>query len=102
MSCVLTLSILCCVSQVMIGKYNLGKNGDFCSAAPLAILVPVLPAKDRILKPFVVVNRVDDKTGFYQVIRNTETGKEWNVGREYDVEGYVLTLNRDILRGKFS
>lgn len=85
----------------MIGKYNLGKDGNVLSAAPLAILVPVLPARDRIVKPFVVLDRVDIRTGFYQVIKNMETGQEWGVGRTYDVEGYVLMLNRDILRGKF-
>lgn len=89
------------ILQGMIGKYNLGKNGNFMSAAPLAILVPVLPARDRIIKPFVVLDRFDMNSGFYQVVKNKETGQEWNVGRTYDVEGYVLTLNRDILRGNF-
>lgn len=85
----------------MIGKYNLGKNGDFISAAPLAMLVPVLPARDRIIKPFVVEDRFDTNSGFYQVVKNQETAKEWIVGRDYDFEGYVKKLNSDIMSGCF-
>jgi len=85
----------------MLGKYNLGKDGDILSAAPLAILQECVPAKDRIIKPYELHDRWCDKRGFYVVLVNTETKKEWDVGTKYDYEGYVNDLNKDILTNKF-
>ncbi len=72
------------------------------SAPPLAILVPVVPAKDRILQSHTIEDRFDQRWGFYQVVINKETKQEWNVGRTYDFEGYVNKLNRDIIAGLFN
>jgi hypothetical protein len=61
----------------------------------------VIPAKDRIIKPFAKEEGWDDRTGWFEWIVNKETGQKWNVGREYDFEGYVDVLNIHILDGKF-
>jgi len=68
----------------------------------LAVLEPVLPAKERIIVTHTIEDRWDDKTGFYQVVINKIKGVEWNVGTKYDYEGYVKDLNEDILQGKFA
>lgn len=68
----------------------------------LARLNPVLPAKERIIVTHSIEDRWDDKIGFYQVVINKIKGLEWNVGLEYDYEGYVSKLNEDILQGKFA
>jgi hypothetical protein len=60
-----------------------------------------LLARDRITKPFAKKEGWDDYTGWFEWIVNKETGQQWNVGRDYDFEGYVDVLNKDIADGKF-
>jgi len=66
-----------------------------------SISAPLL-ARDRISKPFAVEDSWDDKRGFFQFLVNKETGQKWDIGRDYEYEGYVNDLNRDIASGKFN
>lgn len=70
--------------------------------APMARLIKVAPAKDRIVKPYIVEDSWCDKRGFFQFLVNKETGRKWDIGRDYEYEGYVNDLNRDIANGKFN
>lgn len=68
----------------------------------LAVLkIPTL-AKDRITKPYAIEDSWCDRRGFFQFLVNKETGKKWDIGREYEYEGYVADLNRDIANARFN
>jgi hypothetical protein len=58
-------------------------------------------ARDRIIKPFAKIEGWDDNSGWFEWVVNKETGQKWNVGRDYDYEGYVTDLNAHIANGKF-
>jgi hypothetical protein len=70
-------------------------------SAGVKLVLPVL-ARDRIVKPYKIEDGWCDKKGFFQWLVNTETGKKWDIGRDYEYEGYVKDLNRDIANGKFN
>lgn len=69
---------------------------------PKAILIPVLPAYLRVNQEYKFEDRFSKEEGFYQVVIHKKSGKEWNVGREYDHEGYVDRFNVEVERGMFN
>lgn len=70
--------------------------------APMGLLKSVLLARDRVKKPYAIVDSWCDKRGFFQYLVNKETNQKWDIGRDYEYEGYVEDLNRDIANGKFN
>lgn len=68
----------------------------------LAVLIPVVPSKQCVIVTHTIEDRWDEKDGWFQVVINKIKGVEWNVGKDYDHDGYVERLNNDILDGKFS
>jgi hypothetical protein len=69
---------------------------------PLARLVPIAAAAERLVKPFALKTDWEEKRGWFQWLVNQDSGQKWDVGKQYDFEGYVDVLNADIQRGKFS
>lgn len=61
-----------------------------------------LTARDRITKPYAIEESYSDNRGFFQILVNKDNGKKWDIGRDYEYEGYVNDLNRDIAKGKFN
>lgn len=78
------------------------KRNSILSGPPLAVLNSVVPAKERIRKPFTLEEDWDETRGWFQWVVNKDTGKKWNVGIQYDFEGFVDVLNTHILQGRFN
>jgi hypothetical protein len=68
----------------------------------LAKLLPVVPSKDRIIVTHTIEDRWDDKYGWHKVVINKIKGLEWNIGKEYDHDGFVNRINTEILQGKYA
>lgn len=88
---------LSCIGSTLRGSYcivvQMKPHGSNLSR-------PLLAA-DRITKPYAIEDSWCDKRGFFQYLVNKETGQKWDIGRDYEYEGYVNDLNCDIENGKF-
>jgi hypothetical protein len=63
---------------------------------------PVIPALGRLVETHTIESRWDMKKGWYQVVINKTNGKEWDVGKTYDHDGWVKRLNEEVGQGMYS
>jgi len=65
-------------------------------------VAPVIPAAGRVVSSHKLESRWDQTRGWYQVVVNKENGKEWDVDKSYDHDGWVCRLNEEVARGMYA